>query len=252
MSYDHFIYFMYAWIALAIVLFPIQLKITAPYGRHASNKWGKSIDNRLGWLLMELISPVIFAIFFLTGDNAKTTPMWIFLGLWMAHYSYRSIIFPFRTKTTGKSIPILIVSSAIFFNLINGFTNGYYLGSLGLSYPQEWLYDPRFIIGIIIFFIGVAINVQSDNILLSLRKPGEKGYKVPQGGLFHRISCPNYFGEILEWIGFAILSWNIAAVGFAIWTASNLIPRAISHHKWYREKFEHYPKSRKAIIPFIW
>jgi hypothetical protein len=30
-----------------------------------------------------------------------------------------------------------------------------------------------------------------------------------------------------------------------------LLPRAISHHKWYKEEFEDYPKERKIIIPKI-
>lgn len=252
MSYETFTWFMYGWIALAIILFPIQFFTTAPYGRHTNKKWGKIIDNRLGWVIMEIISPVAFAFFFLTGENAKTPPMWIFFALWIGHYTYRSLIFPFRTKTVGKHIPVAIVIFAVLFNVVNGFTNGYYLGSLGLAYSNDWFFDPRFIFGLIIFLTGAYINIKSDNILLNLRKEGEKGYKVPQGGLFSRISCPNYFGEILEWTGFAIMCWNLAAVGFAVWTASNLIPRAVSHHKWYRKNFEHYPKSRKAIIPFVW
>ena len=84
-----------------------------------------------------------------------------------------------------------------------------------------------------------------------MRKPGETGYKIPKGGLFKYISCPNHFGEILEWIGFAIMCWNLAAFAFAIWTVANLIPRAVSHHKWYKENFENYPTKRKAVIPFL-
>ena len=99
--------------------------------------------------------------------------------------------------------------------------------------------------------IGAGINIHSDQILLSLRKPGETGYKIPKGGMFKWISCPNLFGEILEWSGFAILCWNLPALGFAVWTAANLIPRALSHHKWYLEKFSDYPKERKAVIPGI-
>lgn len=33
---------------------------------------------------------------------------------------------------------------------------------------------------------------------------------------------------------------------------ANLAPRAYSHHLWYKKTFsENYPKSRKALIPFI-
>jgi len=65
------------------------------------------------------------------------------------------------------------------------------------------------------------------------------------------VSCPNLFGEIVEWSGFAMMCWNLPALSFAIWTAANLIPRAISHHRWYRQRFADYPAARKAVIPFI-
>ena len=177
--------------------------------------------------------------------------MWFFFSLWILHYINRSIIYPFRTKTTGKQIPVLIVLFAIIFNSVNGWSNGYYLGALGPVYSIDWFYSPPFIIGSILFFSGAIINIKTDNYLLQLRKPGDKEYAIPKGGLFKYISCPNHFGEILEWLGFAVLCWNIAAAGFAIWTAANLIPRAMSHHKWYLKNFEKYPADRKAVIPFL-
>jgi protein-S-isoprenylcysteine O-methyltransferase Ste14 len=89
-------------------------------------------------------------------------------------------------------------------------------------------------------------------ILRSLRKPEENsGYKIPRGGFYSVVSCPNYFGEIMEWIGWAILTWSLAGLTFAFWTTANLLPRAISHHKWYKEQFEDYPEKRKALIPFL-
>ena len=177
--------------------------------------------------------------------------MWFFFALWMLHYLNRSIIFPLRTRTTGKRIPILIVLSAIGFNVVNGWSNGYFLGYLSPIYPANWWWDPRFLCGTLLFLTGAAINLHSDNILIHLRKPGEQGYKIPSGGLFRYLSCPNLFGEILEWTGFAILCWNLPAAGFAIWTAANLIPRAISHHRWYQSRFQDYPVARKAVIPGV-
>ena len=58
-------------------------------------------------------------------------------------------------------------------------------------------------------------------------------------------------GDIIDWIGWAILTWSISGLVFAIWTIANLFPRALAHHKWYQEKFSDYPKNRKAIIPGI-
>ncbi len=139
--------------------------------------------------------------------------------------------------------------SAITFNFMNGFLNGYYIGNFGLQYTSAWLISLPFIIGIALFFIGMFVNIKSDAILLSLRKPGEKGYKIPKGFLFKYISCPNHFGEIIEWFGFALLSFNIASLSFAIWTFANLAPRSLSHHRWYKETFLDYPKNRKAVLP---
>ena len=45
-----------------------------------------------------------------------------------------------------------------------------------------------------LFLIGAYINIQSDNILLmNLRKPGETGYKIPQGGLIPLYLLPQPF-----------------------------------------------------------
>lgn len=241
----------WVWIGIAVILFPIQLYVTAPYGRHTSTRWGLLMDNRLGWIIMELVSPLVFGFLFLTGPVVKSTPMWVFFALWMLHYTNRSLIFPLRTRTTGKKIPLAIVLSAMGFNLVNGFLNGYWLGYLSDTYPEWWIADIRFVFGLLLFLAGMGINIYSDEILLRLRKPGERGYKIPQGGLFRWISCPNHFGEVVEWTGFAFMCWSLPALSFAVWTASNLIPRALSHHRWYKQTFDHYPEERKAVLPFV-
>jgi steroid 5-alpha reductase family enzyme len=169
----------------------------------------------------------------------------------MIHYLNRTLIFPFRLHTKGKKIPVTIVLMAFCFNLMNGYINGYYLGSLSEQYALSWLYDPRFIAGFLMFCSGLAINWQADNILIHLRKPGETGYKIPYGGFFRYISCPNHFSEIIEWSGFALMTWSLPGLAFAIWTLVNLMPRALHHHKWYRATFADYPADRKALIPFV-
>ncbi len=240
-----------AWTLLALALVPTQLKTTAPYGRHAHDKWGPSISNRLGWTIMEVVSLAVFVVLFLSGPTEKTAPMWVFFALWAAHYINRSLIFPWRTHTAGKTIPIAIVGSAIAFNLVNASLNGLYLGWSGAVYPPDWLTDPRFLIGLAIFLAGAGINLWSDNKLIGLRADGSTGYTIPRGGLFNVVSCPNLMGEIIQWSGFALMCWNLPALSFAVWTAANLIPRAVSHHKWYRKTFPDYPSSRRAVIPAL-
>ena len=107
------------------------------------------------------------------------------------------------------------------------FMMGSGLGSLSETYNLSWLYDPRFIGGIFLFISGLIINWQADNILIHLRKPGETGYYIPKGGLFNYVSCPNHFSEIIEWSGFALMTWCLPALAFATWTFVNLLPRAL-------------------------
>lgn len=239
------------WTLLALALVPVQLRTTAPYGRHTRTGWGPMIPNQVGWCLMELVSLAVFAGLFVAGPNAKTAPMWVFFALWTAHYVNRSLIFPWRTHTQGKSMPLAIAASAAAFNVVNAGLNGLYLGWIGDVYPTAWLTDPRFVVGLAVFLAGAAINLWSDNRLIGLRAGGQRGYAVPRGGLFERVSCPNHMGEIIEWSGFALMCWNLPALSFAVWTAANLIPRAVSHHAWYSRTFPDYPRQRRAVIPVI-
>lgn len=251
MSTTNFYFFIYIWIAVAVILFPVILRIIAPYGRHTTTAWGPLISNKIGWMIMESPALLAFAFFFLFGTLKHNIVPWVFFAFWMIHYINRTLVFPFRLRTKGKKIPFIIVLMAFCFNLVNGFINGYYFGSLSEKYELSWLHSPCFIAGLFLSIYGLSKNWQSDNILIHLRKPGEKGYTIPQGGLFEAISCPNHFSEILEWCGFALMTWSLPGLAFAIWTIVNLIPRALNHHQWYKATFPDYPARRRALIPYI-
>ena len=84
-------------------------------------------------------------------------------------------------------------------------------------------------------------------------RPGETGYKIPRGGMFEYVSAANYFGEIVEWAGFALACNSLPALAFAVSTFCNIGPRGFSHHKDYLRRFgDKYPRNRKAVIPFVW
>jgi hypothetical protein len=251
MNWDLYFYIATGWIVIGIITFFYLLKQTAPYGRHTTTQWGPLIDNKLGWFLMEFFVLVVLYYFLLTGGVSINLTSGIMVGLFTFHYLNRSILFPLRIKTKGKKMPLIIMLSAMGFNMMNGFLLGYYFGNFA-HYTMDWLTDPRFIVGTLIFWVGLIINWQSDGILINLRKPGETGYKIPTGGLFKWVSCPNLLGEIIEWLGFAILTWSLPGLVFVIWTFANVAPRAISHHAWYKTKFSEYPKKRKAIFPYVW
>lgn len=249
---DPFYYYsLIGWIIFGLIIFFILIifnKIPT-YGRYFPKK-GILLNNRLGWVLMEAPTLILMPYFTFNGNNYPNEVIICFLCLYIIHYINRTLIFPFRLKFKKNKIPIHIVISAAFFNLCNTFFIGYYFGNLA-KYETTWFQTPYFISGIIVFFVGMYINQQSDSILINLRKDNNDNYKIPFGGMFKYISCPNYFGEILEWLGFAILTCNMPTLAFMLWTCFNLIPRAIRHHNWYKINFKEYPKKRKAVLPHL-
>lgn len=253
MPFDENIFYhwlLIGWFALSAGTFLFLFFITAPYGRHQRPGWGPAINAKAGWVLMEFPAVAAMALFFFLG-NYRNPMSAVFVGLWLFHYLYRAFVFPALLGPGAKSIPLVIAGSGFVFNAINGYLNGRYLFSLSPSKDLSWLGNPRFILGGALFFTGFFIHVWSDKILRNLRKPGDTGYKMPSGGLYRWISCPNYFGEMLQWCGWAVATWSAPGFAFFIWTSANLLPRAISHHKWYRQTFAEYPPKRKALIPFV-
>ncbi len=240
-----------AWIVLGAIVFLINLRIVAPYGRHASKKWGLLINNRLAWIIMECPVLLIVIYFVLPKYESLSMVVWILFLLFTAHYINRTFVFPFRIKAGSKKMPLGVMLLAVLFNVANGFFIGYYLGNF-TGYDSSWLLSLPFIAGAILFITGAFINLRADSLLIGLRKEGQTGYSIPNGFLFNRISCPNHFGEMIEWSGYALMSYNLPALAFAVWTMANLIPRALAHHKWYIAHFDEYPINRKAFLPGIW
>jgi 3-oxo-5-alpha-steroid 4-dehydrogenase 1 len=238
---------------MSAVVFLVLVFVTAPYGRYVRKGWGARMNARWGWVVMELPAPLVFALCFIFGDGPRGLVPIIFIGMWELHYVHRSFLFPFLMRGgSTKQIPLLLVFFAITFNVINAYINGRYLFSFAPGYADEWIRDPRFIIGFLMFLMGFSINIHSDHLLRTLRSPGETQYKPPRGGFFRYVSGANYFGELMEWTGWAVATWSLPGLAFAVFTAANLIPRARSHHLWYRSRFPDYPGKRRAVIPFIY
>lgn len=246
-------YLIWGFLALGVVTFFALFFVTAPYGRHAEKSRLPTVDSTLGWIVMEAPSALVPLACWLAFGPTWDPGRLALLALWEAHYLHRAFVFPFRRKGRERRMPISIPLSAFAFTSVNAYLNGRWLFGFAPegAYGAAWLGDPRFVVGALLFVVGYAVNQHADHVLFNLRKPGETGYKIPRGGLYRWISCPNYFGEIIEWCGFAIAAWSPAGLVFAVWTIANLLPRAVAHHTWYREKFGDYPSERRALIPYL-
>jgi protein-S-isoprenylcysteine O-methyltransferase Ste14 len=239
------------WLALAAVVFIALWFTHAPYGRFARPGFGPELSPRPAWIIME--SPAVFAflLFFVVGKRHTDAVPLVLLTFWMVHYLHRTCVFPLTLRGNRRQFALLTVTLGLLFNLGNAYLNSRWLFSLGPTYPTSWLLEWRFVLGTLLFWAGFVINKQADATLIRLRGPGEMGYRIPRGGLYEYVSCPNYLGEIIQWAGWALACFSPGGFAFLAWTTANLVPRAFGIHRWYHETFADYPKDRKALIPFI-
>ena len=236
---------------LAILTFVSLFFVSAPYGRFERKGWGFTLPAKYAWMIMESPAMLIPIYFFFTLADYRQLVLIVFLLIWQFHYLHRTLIYPFQKSGGNRPFPLALVGMAIAFNCMNGVIISYSV-FVQNSYATDWLLRWPFIVGLLIFLLGYRINKQSDYILKHLRAPTETTYKIPYGGLFKWVSNPHYLGEIIEWCGWAILTWSVAGWAFVAYTFANLAPRAWAHHQWYKNNFEEYPSDRKALIPFIW
>lgn len=236
--------------ATAVVVFLALLKIEAGYGIAYTPKWGPSVNSKLGWVLMEAPVFIIMLILCLASPRrTEAAPLAMFL-IFELHYFQRSFIFPLMMK--GKSrMPLAIMLMGMLFNSLNALMQGGWIFFVSAPdrYPASWLGSWQFILGTIVFFWGMATNLHSDHIIRNLRKPGDTRHYLPRGGMFRFVTSANYLGELMEWVGFAILTWSWSGAVFALWTFANLAPRALKINARYNREFG--PLNQKAIIPFI-
>ena len=233
---------------------------TAKYGGRfgGGGKGGFKLGSKPGWILMELPGLLVFPIVFFMGSNSMETVPLFFLAIWMMHYCNRALITPLlmRTRPDAQSdFDISVIVLGWVSLALHGYLNARYISELGDHYQPEWFSDPRFIIGLSIYAFGFTLNIISDSILRNLRSKvpdvNEPRYKTPYGWGFKFVSCPQYLGEIISFIGIAIMTWNLGAVFVIAITIGNLVPRALYTHKWFKKNFEDYPTERKAIVPYV-
>lgn len=240
---------------LAGVVFISLHKVEAGYGIMYTRKWGPSVNNRIGWIMMEAPAFIAMLWLWILSPRAVETVPVVFASLFLFHYFQRSFIFPLLIKGHSR-MPLAIIAMGIVFNTINAYMIAgwiFYVAPSGL-YSDSWLLSCRFIGGILIFFAGMAINWHSDYIIRNLRKPDDTCHYIPMGGMFRYVTSANYFGEFVEWCGFAVLTWSVPGVVFALWTFANLAPRAGKLQQRYINEFgENYLSlRRRKIIPFIY
>ena len=237
--------FLFASIAFFCLIF-----FVAPYGKYFNYNWGVNLSKSYGWILMESPAIFVFALIFFFGRNSLELGPLIFFCIWQVHYLNRGLIFPLRMRFSGKLMPFVIVVFGFVFNLLNAYINARWISHLGV-YESSWISEPIFLLGLLLIIAGFTGNFHSDRILRKLRKQNAHEYHIPYGGLFRWFVAPNYWCEIIMWFGWALATWSLAGLAFAVFTAATLVPRAWNYRVWYRKQFKNFPRDRKVLIPYV-
>jgi 3-oxo-5-alpha-steroid 4-dehydrogenase 1 len=240
------------FIIFSVVSFIALQFIPAHYGKfYDSKKNLPAVSNRFGWFVEEtpnIIITLYYGYYFWKESANFNLINYFMISFFFVHYIHRSFIYPFKLANT-KKLPLDVMVIGCSFCLANALMQNRSI-FLFSKYSWDEINPAILAFGIILFLTGMYINIYHDYLMISLKK-GSNSYVLPSGGLFDYIASPNYFGEIIEWIGFALIVNTYSSWIFVFSTISNLSPRALQTLQWYKTKFENYPKERKAIIPYI-
>ena len=266
---DYNFYIQICFLVLDIPIFLCLLFIKAYYGKFFNKsedgnciqkllrKIFPVIPSRISWIVQEcpcVFITIFFIIYYYENLNYKNI---LVISPFLIHYIHRTFIFPFVIHSS-KNNPLEITLMAFTFCFFNAIMINRSIFCLIKDYGDEFLLN--YIFGLAIFLLGIYINIHSDYSMIKQRNSNQdenNKYIIPRGFMYELISCPNYFGELTEWLGFFILSNSFSGLVFFISTFANLFPRAIQYHQWYKNKFkEEFATDkdliqRKAIVPFL-
>ncbi|GAB6022093.1 hypothetical protein CHUAL_006235 [Chamberlinius hualienensis] len=240
---------------LVVITYVSQLKSAAPYGRHdpKDGKWGPGVNQVIGHILNDGLWGFIYFLYLLyqNSENGNFGIINVtFMSLWLVHFIHRGFVHPlymrYSSKTISVGIPLTGLTLAYF-----SYIHASYL-TLAV-YPEGYVCHSSFIIGLTLFAIGFGLNKWSDVTLRNLRSnSGDAKYYVPTAAIFKFISCPNYLGEIMQWLGWALSTWSVEGLLYFLFVCATCVPRSKHNHQWCMKYVRNYPKDRNALIPGLY
>lgn len=242
-----------AWLTLSMLACPVLFLLQGSYGRHTSTGFGPGVPHRLATGLIWI--PNVAAMVACFAHSQAPRLAWALAGVWLA---YHLLLLPTRLLIPGKPMALSSLTGYLIASCINTYLNGHWLAAAastgtpyGWPYTDAYVQEPFLWLGALLFIPGALITLQSDAILVRLRRGAERSgsFRIPSGGLFSWVSCPNYLGEMLAAAGWALGTWSVPGTAFALWTAAQLLPKAHAHHRWYLRNFADYPRNRRALLP---
>ncbi|KAK3275213.1 hypothetical protein CYMTET_16646 [Cymbomonas tetramitiformis] len=227
-------------------------KANMGYSKFANPKAKSTVPSKFGMFII-YVGAMLVNLVCLSGmlfsdheiHNSRQVLVAICLSV---HFVKRELEVLFLHRFSGVTeLPVALMISV--FYTLGSVQIEYFVSTVSESYYGA---NPSSLpVGVVLFVTGTLGNLYHHSLLAGLRKPNEKKYVKPEGGLFSLVTCPHYFFELMAWYGISILSLqlNVFLNGFAM--TSYLLGRSVATSRWYREKMEDYPQKMKCIIPFV-
>ncbi|PSR82317.1 3-oxo-5-alpha-steroid 4-dehydrogenase-domain-containing protein [Coniella lustricola] len=281
---EHYSILMAIWTTIPILAQAQWLTSWYGMGKTSVTASRFNIPGRIAWFTMEVpgFLTVLYMMTVMPAEHGITSLPWqnqVLAGLYVIHYLYRAVIYPF-IQPSMSPIHVFVWLSALVFQIFNGTLIGSWLAAYGPTTKAAWQaqLSPfptlQFAVGFTMFYLGLAANFYHDDELREIRrreqarqqrianeqkssahdqtKTIEKHYQIPQAGLFQYVLYPHYFVEWIEWAGFYVACGfgSLPALMFLVNEVATMLPRAVSGRRWYAERFgEEKIRKRRAIIP---
>jgi len=170
---------------------------------------------------------------------------------WLAHFVKRELETAFVHKFSRPTMPLknLFINCTYYWTF--GAVIGWPLCSPNYTAPS----DKQVYAGLVLFVLSELGNFAIHLKLASMR-PAELSKKrdIPKGFGFDLVACPNYFFEVMSWVGFSIMTNVAFSYLFTLVGLYQMSVWAQGKHKNYKKTYdkEYTSLNRKAIIPFIY
>ena len=253
-----------------------------------------NLPGRYAWCIAESVGPLnmLYIIFTLpsklhpppnssssifgTGLPAKNE---LLVGLYVLHYLNRAVITPLFLAPSMSPIHTSVAIMMAIFQFLNSSCIAcwvvYSASNPNSSSSGGNLAILTMLIGLVVFLLGLAGNIASENELFALRRGAakrkaksegkakvtyDKVYVIPPAsGWFKYILSPHYLLEWIEWTGYWILGggsglgWQTPALWFLINEIATMAPRSVTTKTWYADKFgKRAVGGRGGIAPVAW
>lgn len=184
---------------------------------------------------------------------SATLSFWMIMG----HFFKRELETLFVHRFSNATMPA--------FNIFKNSAHYWLLGGLNIALftyspsdysptshdaPYSWL--PT--LAIVLYVFGELGNFWTHLTLMGLRSQGgsERGIPVTGAFKFVPVTCPNYFFEVIAWIGIWIANRSLSTGLFTIIAGAQMAAWARKKESRYRREFgSRYKRKRFAMLPGI-